>query len=289
MDKKTVVDLLVNKKSLNYIEKNHPELSENKQFWRCLNKHMVYILDNMDENNEEYNKLDVKGLKKLYKKLYEYENKEHEWYTLDNGGIPYMVKIKGRNIKIYQNKYLTQDYNEYDEDMEPVYDKLIKEITKFEHVYINKDQNEENYNEESKKFKSKCKQCNTHFKGKITNLDLEPAVAPSVLIQISPLKYLYVGDSIFEINPKEPITYFYTEINNSGVVYSYIKTSKNICFITENKCIPNDRWEILNEPFQIFYAYEEKVDKSKKEDPKLARLNKMKFDVLKTKTIQKRI
>jgi hypothetical protein len=133
------------------------------------------------------------------------ENKTY--YTHDNGGRPFKVVIVSPTIvEIYKA--------EYDDDEDnPTYKKLVKKYTGVNKIFIGKSPKNE-----------MTKFSGGHGKGFDGN---------SVLLELNPKKYAFIGDTFYEFSSPEPIVKYISSVGNNDVPYPVALTKKFVFFMLD--------------------------------------------------------
>ena len=132
-------------------------------------------------------------------------NKASGYFTHDNGGRPFYVKIRNGKLCVYKVRY---------EDDHSIYDNCVYNISSYEKVWIG-----ENSGKYANKFEGAEK-------------------GNSLLVRIHGNKYVYIGDHIFEFTAPEPLHMFHGIIGNSDVVYAFAVSKKNYYLFAEHKILP---------------------------------------------------
>ena len=178
----------------------------------------------------------------LHKKwiVLETKNKVKKWHELSgniksyktymNGSRPFKIIITDKIIIIL--KYL----NKKNVINDPWESCMI--IKKYNKVFIGK---------HSKKYG------NPHYPAFTGN---------SILIELKPLTYLFVGESINKIETKEPILKYISIMGNNYVPYPFA-LSKNYAYLLIESYYLNrtDFGDI--DPYQVYYAFDKKYSKIK--------------------------
>jgi len=169
----------------------------------------------------------------------ETKNKVKRWYklvgniksykTYMNGSHPFKIIITDKIIIILKSNKI---YNTDD-----IWDNCMI-IKKYEKVFIGK---------HSKKY---------------GNTQKEAFTGNSILIELKPLMYLFVGESVKQIVTKEPIIKYISTMGNNYVPYPFA-LSENYAYLLVEPCYLNraDFGDI--DPYQVYYAFNKKYSKIK--------------------------
>jgi hypothetical protein len=131
------------------------------------------------------------------------------YYTLDNGAEPYMVRIIGKEVRVYKNN---TDYT--------VNESFLINVYHAEKIWIGV---------------SPLNKM-TEFSGGHG----ERFNGNSILIKLENDKYIYIGDKIKEFNSKSPIVEYVSPVGNNCVPYPYaIDELGNYYLMIENTIIKN--------------------------------------------------
>lgn len=143
---------------------------------------------------------------------------------LDNGGVPFNVKIKGALVEIYKNTY---DYGK-------------ERLTKYMEFILT-------YNTEKVFIGRSIKNEMTEFSG---------AYGPkydgnSILLQLKN-QYIYIGTEIYSFVPLAPIKTYVSPVGNNEVPYPYaIDIKNNYYLMNGNVIILNTK--LTKDPFDYYY------------------------------------
>lgn len=148
--------------------------------------------------------------------------KEQIYYTHDNGSRPFKVRVVKKMVNIYKD---TKIYNNPDADINAKleYDTLVLSLVDYKKIFIGNDP----------KHRS--------FKGN------------SIVIEIIPNNYLYIGSEIYTFKTKDEIIDYKSPIGNNDVPYPYAIGTKNTYLMIENIYIPNDLKE-NEDPYAQYYT-----------------------------------
>ena len=177
-------------------------------------------------------------------------------YTmLDNGSEPFVADVSPSRVEIYK-----QTYKEDDGVEEYVRDKKVVD-TPYKKIFIGDN-----------------------------DLRLKDGVAPkgmypgnSILICVSPGKYIYSGHEIYSLETKdgEEIKKYYSPVGNSHVPYPYAVGENYTYFMLDKETVPNELLDLKEDAYGQFYGWTIKDEDLKKK----IESSKKKF---KTKQIHKR-
>ena len=172
------------------------------------------------------------------------------YYTHDNGGNPFLVYITKNKVVVY-SEYNPLYYiwesdwkNMKDGEMWPYYTNRVIEFENPIKVWIGESDPVENY----------------HPKGNWS-------LGNSILIQLSPQKYYFIGDSIFSFTSRSPIIRYESPVGNNDVPYPIAFTENRLFFMPDeiSYIIPEDYNE--KTPIEItmdYYSRDEKLNDVKK-------------------------
>lgn len=149
-----------------------------------------------------------------------------KYWTHDNGGRPFYFIYTGSKILIFRNTYTAEEGEDF------VW-KFCMEIKKFTKIFIGKNIKKYSY----KHYKD------NDFKGS------------SILVEIKPQKYIFIGSNILEFETIEPITSYVSLMGNSDVIYPFAFT-KNFTYLIINN-VYNEREENDLDPYGSFYNLSE--------------------------------
>jgi len=115
------------------------------------------------------------------------------YMTLDNGGYPFVVCIKASDVRIYR----TPNNNEWTQEF---YKDFYKNPKKHAYLYT--------------KLVGKPLKAQKIFVGKWPKYD-----SNSILIEVAPLEYVFIGSKIFKFKSFAEIVKYHSPIGNSEVSY----------------------------------------------------------------------
>lgn len=137
----------------------------------------------------------------------------------DNGGIPFIVKIKSPTlIDVYSNVNTETPY------------KLF--TIRYNKLFIG-----DNLLQDSHSAK----------KGKYAG--------NSILVETGKNQYLYIGSEIYSFTTKDKILKFYSPLGNSAVPYPYAVGEELTYFLLDKKTIPNDLLNLKMDGYAQFYGH----------------------------------
>ena len=146
------------------------------------------------------------------------EGKEFE--TLDNGGTPFVVRIRDGNVYVYKNILITEHRNP--RWGEKIGEELVYSITNPLRVFIGSDPPHLYYNKSNS----------------------PKHIGNSILINSRNNEYIYIGESVKSFVTNEAIIQYKSPVGNSAVPYPFaIGPTYTYCVI-EEKMIPNSSYDI---------------------------------------------
>lgn len=163
-------------------------------------------------------------------------NKATGYFTHDNGGRPFYVKIRDGQIIVLKGKCDEKCGNE---SMGPIYNKHIITIPKYEKVWIGAN------------------------KGKYANKHEYEGLGNSILVHVSGNKYVFIGDHVLEFTATDKIKEFHGILGNSDVVYPFAIGEKNTYFFLEDKYLPITLFELQEgeDPYKTYFENEKSAKK----------------------------
>lgn len=141
----------------------------------------------------------LKGLKRRSSQT---RQNSKRWVTHDNGGRPFLVVSNGKTIKVYKAT-----------ENEPNYTKLVKKYNNVEKIFIGK---------------SPRNRTTEYSGGYGKKFD-----GNSILLRLPKNRYVFIGDSVYEFTPPEPIVKYYSTVGNSDVPYP-VALSKSYAYFMLN-------------------------------------------------------
>jgi hypothetical protein len=199
--------------------------------------------------------------------------KYDKYYTHDNGGHPFLVYIKNKNIYIYKVPEETEvreiDYGSFT-DEQWQYMKLVKEYKNVKKIFIGKTI-----------LNKMTKFSGGHGKKYDGN---------TILVQLSNKKYVYIGENIFSFISYYPIKKYYSPIGNSDVPYPFAIDNNNryylISGLGENIVIRNIPAKYKRDPYDYYHSFNLQFKRSI-DQTKIHK--KFRFTNLKINIIEKRV
>lgn len=163
-------------------------------------------------------------------------NKATGYFTHDNGGRPFYIKIRDGHITVLKGKC---DEKCVETNVGPIYNKHVITIPKYEKVWIGAN------------------------KGKYANKREDEAIGNSILVHIKQNKYIFIGDHVSELTIPDKIKEFYGILGYSDVVYPFAIGEKNTYFFLEDKYLPNTQFELKEgeDPYKIYFENEKLAKK----------------------------
>ncbi len=134
---------------------------------------------------------------------------EEYYYTLVNGEVPYMVRIIGKEVRVYENN-TTHSVNE----------SFLINVYHTEKIWIGVSP--------------------LHIMTEFSGSHGERFNGNSILIKLENDKYIYIGEKIKEFKSKSPIVEYVSPVGNNCVPYPYaIDELGNYYLMIENTIIKN--------------------------------------------------
>lgn len=160
------------------------------------------------------------------------------YYIHDNGGRPFMVKIKKKNKSIDgDNK------KEGVQKLVKVY-RQLKDSEKYEERRILKFRPE-------KVFVGKSP---LNWMTMITGGHGKPFDGNSMLLKISENKYVYIGSKIYSFKPYAQIKKYVSPVGGSDVPYPYaVDVDQNYYLMIEDVVLTNVPEDQMNDPYEYYY------------------------------------
>lgn len=121
---------------------------------------------------------------------------------IDNGCIPFVVKIVNKTATIYETNYQMCWINDNVTIKEIMKDSEINRVYKINRVILGRNI-ERTYVNKKEKYK----------------LIPKTYLGNSMLLELPSGKYIYIREVIYEFKPKEKITHYYSRMANSEVSY----------------------------------------------------------------------
>ena len=182
----------------------------------------------LSKNNEAYKK--IKDELKGYKTYFIHENYDR----------PFLVYVRNNTVHIYKIPtkkyyYSEKDYSKDDSKNKPFYIELVK-IYKTKKIFIGK----------SPLIPM------TKFSGGHGN----KFNGNTILLQIEPNKYVFIGAYIYEFKIDDIINQYYSPVGNNDVPYPVALGSKNSYFMLDKTYVSNDKFKDLSKKNKIdLYSY----------------------------------
>lgn len=149
----------------------------------------------------------------------------------DNGGRPFTVLIKGKNIEVIQHKHRFErnKSGKFVDIEEPPKEVLS---VKAEKAFIGK--------------KSPT--------GGYDGLTLKEAEGNTILLKVGP-KYIYIGSEIFEFTPmpNDEIQEYYSDIGNNDVPYPYAVGKTHIYIMLNHVAVEKSYFDMKKDIYEQFY------------------------------------
>jgi hypothetical protein len=154
----------------------------------------------------------------------------------DNGGVPFVVYVSKGNdrISIYRKPkmgYLhDEDWSQNFKDNLGFYTELIAEYTNPVNILIGQD------------------------------IAHDPQDGNSIIVQISPRKYVYIGDNIYSFVTADKIDTYFSTIGNSDVPYPVALSRTNAYFMLDRVVLPRTTFKDLKSDEDFSDGYTEFYD-----------------------------
>lgn len=180
---------------------------------------------------------------------------------LDNGGFPFkVVKKPGKKLAVYK-QIIDDDYDVLGYEKEPFF------VTPYEKLFIG---------------------CNKY---PIYPTYGKEWYGNSVLVKLSPLKYIFIGWEIFSFTTVQEIVDYNSPVGNSGVSYPYAYTKDYVYFLLDHTHFKHPRsYYYMKKPEGIdvktFDPYEELLWKYPSDPRKIPKDTLKRYKI---KMIQKRL
>ncbi len=75
----------------------------------------------------------------------------------------------------------------------------------------------------------------------------------SILIKVSPKKYIYVGDQIYSFTTDDTITSYYSPLGNNQVPYPYAVGEKSVYFMLDRMAVPVSDIDLKEDGYGQYY------------------------------------
>jgi hypothetical protein len=164
-------------------------------------------------------------------------NKATGYFTHDNGGRPFYVKIRDRMITVVRGR--CDDACAVENDMGSIYDTRILTIPSYKRVWIGENS------------------------GKYANKREIKGTGNSILVHIGDDKYVYIGDHVFEFRTSDKINEFHGIVGNSDVIYAFAIGDENTYFFTEDMYMPNNVLQKDVDPYITYFEHNKSAKKMK--------------------------
>lgn len=125
----------------------------------------------------------------------------HTYYTHDNGGRPFKVTVRGANVAVYRANY------EDTAAAKPKYDELVASFVA-QKTFVGLSRGS----------------ISSGATGRWTN-------GNSILVQLSRLRYVFIGSSIASFTAPQEITAYYSPVGNNDVPYPVARTADFALFM----------------------------------------------------------
>ncbi len=160
-------------------------------------------------------------------------NKATGYFTHDNGGRPFYVKIRDGKITVIRGTCDDKCYT--NKDIGYIYDKQVLSIPSYKQVWIGE---------------------NT---GKYANKHEITGKGNSILVHVSGKKYVYIGDHVLEFTTSDVIKEFHGIVGHSDVIYAFAVGEENTYFFVEDKYLPNAMLPKDEDPYQTYFKLDDYV------------------------------
>jgi hypothetical protein len=77
----------------------------------------------------------------------------------------------------------------------------------------------------------------------------------SILVQQSPMNYVYIGSEIYSFHTNEPIIAYESPVGSSSVPYPYAVGDKYTYFMLDKEKVPNELLDLKKDAYGQFYGY----------------------------------
>lgn len=166
------------------------------------------------------------------KKWLKLKGKIRKYKTHDNGSRPFLVVISDDKIIVFKkNDVYEKSKKSNEKKLEPWIDCL--KINKFTNIFIGKN---------SKKYSIYSSY------GSFTG--------NSIIVEIKPKNYIFIGDCIKSFNTKEPILEYYSVMGNNDVPYPFALSDTHIYLMSD--MVYTNKIKGNPDPYPSFYGYDDK-------------------------------
>jgi hypothetical protein len=148
-----------------------------------------------------------------------------------NGYYPYMVIIAKNTIIILKSHI--------NEKEQTIFDKLILKIDKYTNIFVG----------------SNTPKFGGYYSEKFTG--------NSILVEIKPKEYIFIGENVYKFTTNTPITKYYSIMGNSDVPYPFAISNDKIYLMIVNETINYNDWDKKTDPYDIYYNFDKKYSKIK--------------------------
>lgn len=167
---------------------------------------------------------------------------KNTYYIHDNGKRPFkvIVSLRGKKINIYKCLYPNDDVPERFRDYR-LYE--LSHTYEVNRVLIGNDPDNIYHSPED---------------------ELSECLGNSILAEITPTKYLYIGECVYEFRTSGPINIYRSPVGNNDVPYPFAVDKKFAYLMIENVKIPISELNMDNLPFNPYadyYKYSSQSDK----------------------------
>lgn len=164
-------------------------------------------------------------------------NKATGYFTHDNGGRPFYVKIHDGKISVLRG--ICDDLCDSTKEIGPVYNKHVLTIQAYKKIWIGENS------------------------GKYANKHEIKGTGNSILVHVAADKYVFIGDHVFEFRTSDEIKEFHGIVGNSDVIYAFAIGEENTYFFVEDKYLPNNAIPKEEDPYKMYFEQMAKAKKIK--------------------------
>lgn len=152
-------------------------------------------------------------------------NKATGFFTLDNGGRPFYVKVRDGSIQVMKGR--CADESDW---CDMIYDKLVYSIPKYEKLWVGAN------------------------KGKYAKKYAPVDEGNSLLVHVAGTDYVYIGDRVHKFTTTDIIREFHGVIGNSDVVYAFAIGDDFMYFFVDNGgSMPKELFKDGGDPYQTYF------------------------------------
>lgn len=177
------------------------------------------------------------GIKKWTKLVAPIKKYQTHW----NGARPNLVVVAANTLIILKNN----GDNKFDE--------LVLKIDKYTKLFIGTNTNK--------------------FDGYYS----EKFIGNSILIEIKPKEYIFIGKDVYKFITETPIIKYYSIMGNSDIPYPFAISQDKIYLMIENMCFDVGHWNKIRDPYLVYYDFEKKLSNIKSTKYVVKYINKYKF------------